>query len=119
MAQYYRALADNAASKYGEAVARCLLAESCAKEASRLSASFAASFITTMSPNLPADAGTSINERVKAHLALCTDRKTEAQLEKARAFGCTEIQGYLFGAPQPAAQIARLLSQPRKAGHVA
>jgi predicted signal transduction protein with EAL and GGDEF domain len=45
--------------------------------------------------------------------------ETEAQLEKARAFGCTEIQGYLFGAPQPAAQIARLLSQPRKAGNVA
>jgi diguanylate cyclase (GGDEF)-like protein len=45
--------------------------------------------------------------------------ETEAQLEKARAFGCTEIQGYLFGAPQPAAQIARLLSQPRKAGSVA
>jgi len=45
--------------------------------------------------------------------------ETEAQLEKARAFGCTEIQGFLFGAPQPAAQIARLLSQPRKAGNVA
>lgn len=34
-----------------------------------------------MSPNLPADAGPSIQERAKAHLALCTDRKNEAQRE--------------------------------------
>jgi hypothetical protein len=32
-----------------------------------------------MSPNLPADAGPSIHERMKAHLAMCTDRKAEAQ----------------------------------------
>ena len=34
-----------------------------------------------MSPNLPADSGTSINERTKAHLALCSERKAEAQRE--------------------------------------
>jgi hypothetical protein len=34
-----------------------------------------------MSPNLPADSGTSIHERTKAHLALCSERKAEAQRE--------------------------------------
>jgi tyrosine-protein phosphatase non-receptor type 23 len=34
-----------------------------------------------MSPNLPADSGSSINERTKAHLALCTERKNEGQRE--------------------------------------
>lgn len=34
-----------------------------------------------MSPNLPPDAGPSIHERVKAHLALSAERKAEAQRE--------------------------------------
>ena len=34
-----------------------------------------------MSPNLPADAGTSIQERTKAHLTICTDKKNEAERE--------------------------------------
>ena len=34
-----------------------------------------------MSPNLPADAGASIQERTKAHLTICTERKSEAQRE--------------------------------------
>lgn len=34
-----------------------------------------------MSPNLPADAGTSIQERTKAHFALVSGRKAEAQRE--------------------------------------
>lgn len=34
-----------------------------------------------MSPNLPADAGTSIQERLKAHMVICTDKKAEAQRE--------------------------------------
>jgi hypothetical protein len=34
-----------------------------------------------MSPNLPADAGTSIQERTKAHLTICTEKKNEAQRE--------------------------------------
>lgn len=34
-----------------------------------------------MSPNLPADAGPSIQDRTKAHSVLCTERKNEAQRE--------------------------------------
>jgi hypothetical protein len=34
-----------------------------------------------MSPNLPADAGSSIQERTKAHLVICTDKKNEATRE--------------------------------------
>lgn len=52
-----------------------------AKEATRTASSFASLFVTNMSPNLPADAGTSIHERTKAHLALCTERKNEGQRE--------------------------------------
>jgi ALIX V-shaped domain binding to HIV/BRO1-like domain len=32
-----------------------------------------------MSPNLPADAGVSIQERTKVHLTICTEKKNEAQ----------------------------------------
>ncbi|KAK7036694.1 bck1-like resistance to osmotic shock [Paramarasmius palmivorus] len=81
LAQYYRANADNAAGKHGDALVRYTLAETHAKEASRLAASFASGFSSTLSPTLPADAGSSIQERTKAHLALCTDRKNEAQRE--------------------------------------
>lgn len=81
LAQYYRGLADNAAGKHGDALVRFTLAETLAKEASRLSASFSSTFVTAMSPNLPSDAGTSIAERTKAHLALCSERKGEAHRE--------------------------------------
>ncbi|KAF9267246.1 BRO1-domain-containing protein [Marasmius fiardii PR-910] len=81
LAQFYRANADNAAGKHGDALVRYNLAETLAKEASRLAATFASGFSSTLSPTLPADAGSSIQERTKAHLALCTDRKNEAQRE--------------------------------------
>jgi predicted signal transduction protein with EAL and GGDEF domain len=35
--------------------------------------------------------------------------ETEQQMEALRALGCTEIQGYLFSPPRPAAEILRLL----------
>jgi diguanylate cyclase (GGDEF)-like protein/PAS domain S-box-containing protein len=41
--------------------------------------------------------------------------ETERQLEIVRAAGCTEMQGYLFSRPRPAAEILRLIS-PRAAG---
>jgi len=33
--------------------------------------------------------------------------ETEAQLEQVRAEGCSEVQGYLFSRPVPAAQLAK------------
>ncbi|MBR0773987.1 EAL domain-containing protein [Bradyrhizobium diazoefficiens] len=35
--------------------------------------------------------------------------ETEAQREMLRALGCTEMQGYLFSAPKPAAEVRQLL----------
>ena len=37
--------------------------------------------------------------------------ETAAQLEQARAQGCTEVQGYLLGHPQPAARVAAMLRE--------
>ena len=37
--------------------------------------------------------------------------ETEAQLEQLRALGCTEAQGYLFGAPRPAGQVPLMLRE--------
>jgi EAL domain-containing protein (putative c-di-GMP-specific phosphodiesterase class I) len=37
--------------------------------------------------------------------------ETAEQLERVREEGCTEVQGYYFGAPLPAAEIIKLLSQ--------
>lgn len=81
LTHYYRAQADTATSKYGEALVRYNQAESLAKEANRTAQVFANMFVTNMSPNLPADAGPSLLERTKAHLAICTERKNEAQRE--------------------------------------
>ena len=35
--------------------------------------------------------------------------ETQNQLDIVRGLGCTEIQGYLFGAPKPVAELSRLL----------
>jgi EAL domain-containing protein (putative c-di-GMP-specific phosphodiesterase class I) len=34
--------------------------------------------------------------------------ETEEQLTLVKALGCTEVQGYLFGAPMPAEELVRL-----------
>jgi diguanylate cyclase (GGDEF)-like protein/PAS domain S-box-containing protein len=60
---------------------------------------------------------------VQAVVALATALKvsttaegveTEEQLSLVRAAGCTEYQGYLFSAPRPARDIARLFPLPEK-----
>ncbi|OCH91191.1 BRO1-domain-containing protein [Obba rivulosa] len=81
VSQYHRALADSAAGKHGDALARLNIAESTAKEANRTASSFASIFVTQMSPNLPPDAGPALLELTKAHLALCTEKRNEAQRE--------------------------------------
>ena len=77
--QFHRALADNAAAKYGDALVRFQLAEAAAKEAHKVATNFNAMFLPQMSPNLPADAGQSLFELAKAQLALSTERRAEAQ----------------------------------------
>ncbi|TBU47194.1 BRO1-domain-containing protein [Dichomitus squalens] len=81
VAQYYRGLADSTAGKHGDALVRFTVAETAAKEAHRTASSFASLFVTQMSPNLPPDAGPALQELTKAHLALITDKKNEAQRE--------------------------------------
>ncbi|KAF8655014.1 hypothetical protein AX16_003285 [Volvariella volvacea WC 439] len=81
LSQYYRGLADNAAGKHGDALVRFGLAESQAKEANKLAVTFSVGFVSTLSPQLPVDAGSSIQERTKAHHVLCLDKKNEAQRE--------------------------------------
>lgn len=60
---------------------RLIVAETNAKEANRIASSFASMFVTQMSPNLPPDAGPTLSELTKSHLALCTEKKAEAQRE--------------------------------------
>ncbi|KAI0752567.1 BRO1-domain-containing protein [Daedaleopsis nitida] len=81
VSQYYRGLADSATGKHGDALVRFTVAETAAKEANRTASSFASLFVTQMSPNLPPDAAPCLQEMTKAHLALVTDKKNEAQRE--------------------------------------
>jgi len=39
--------------------------------------------------------------------------ETHAQLELLRREGCTQVQGYLFSKPRPAAEVEGMLSAPR------
>jgi EAL domain-containing protein (putative c-di-GMP-specific phosphodiesterase class I) len=41
--------------------------------------------------------------------------ETSAQLDRLRAEGCTEIQGYLVSPPRPASEVARILAVNRAA----
>ncbi|KAI0064473.1 BRO1-domain-containing protein [Artomyces pyxidatus] len=79
LTQYYRGLADHAASKHGEALVRFQLAETLSKEAHRTASTFNSMFLPQMSPNLPADAGQSLFDLTKVHAALCADRRAEGQ----------------------------------------
>jgi EAL domain-containing protein (putative c-di-GMP-specific phosphodiesterase class I) len=40
--------------------------------------------------------------------------ETDEQLERVRAEGCTEVQGFLFSAPRPIAEIAELMRGRRR-----
>jgi EAL domain-containing protein (putative c-di-GMP-specific phosphodiesterase class I) len=45
--------------------------------------------------------------------------ETEAQRDMLRKLGCTEMQGYLFSAPKPAADVKRLFKTAGEAIAVA
>ena len=45
--------------------------------------------------------------------------ETQQQLEQVRLLGCTEIQGFVFSRPQPAAEIARFLSPNQEIARIA
>lgn len=79
LTQFYRALADDATSKYGDALSRFQLAESAAKEAHKIASNFNTMFLPQMSPNLPADSGQALFELSKSQLALSTERRAQAQ----------------------------------------
>nr|GAT46255.1 predicted protein [Mycena chlorophos] len=85
-AQYHKSIADTDAGTYGDALARLNLAETLAKEALRLCASFNPTFTpgTASAPSsstFPADAGSSMLALAKSHLALVSDRRTAANRE--------------------------------------
>ncbi|GAA5822565.1 hypothetical protein JCM11251_006380 [Rhodosporidiobolus azoricus] len=80
LANYHRSVADTAAGKYGEGLARLNVSESLAKEANRFAQSFVASFSTTStSTSLAADAPNALSEMTKAHLSLVSEARTKAQ----------------------------------------
>ena len=53
-------------------------AETLVKEASHSASRFSSAFVSNMSPNLPADAGASIQERTKVHHTICREKRNEA-----------------------------------------
>jgi hypothetical protein len=75
---YHRALVDDAAGKHGEALVRFTVSETNAKEANRIASTLISYFVTSLSPQLPSDAGTSITEITKAHLGICAEKRKEA-----------------------------------------
>ncbi|OCF40708.1 vacuolar protein-sorting protein BRO1 [Kwoniella heveanensis CBS 569] len=78
LAQYYKAVADSAAGKHGPALVRFKMADTLAQEASRQSGTFAYTFVSTATPSLPHDAGTSLQEITKAHATVCAEAKDQA-----------------------------------------
>lgn len=77
LAQYHRALVDDAAASHGSCLVRLTLAETLSKEAQKLSAQFAAS-TGSSSSSLPSDAGSSMKTIVDGHLAIVSARKAQA-----------------------------------------
>ncbi|GAA5988730.1 hypothetical protein JCM5350_001999 [Sporobolomyces pararoseus] len=80
LAQYNRSVADTAAGKYGEALARLNISETSAKEAFRLAQQFSSTFSTTSTASsLAADSPASLLELAKTHLSLVSDARSKAQ----------------------------------------
>jgi hypothetical protein len=78
IAQYQRALADDAAGKHGAALVRFKMADSLAQEAQRSANNLHYGFNSASSPTLPHDAGNALFEIVKTHAELCAEAKKSA-----------------------------------------
>ncbi|KAG8923815.1 bck1-like resistance to osmotic shock [Tulasnella sp. 408] len=78
LSHYHRSITDAAAGKHGESLARLNVAEGLAKEAHRLGRNFGSDFVSTYSPTLPPDAGTSILDLTKSLQTLLTEKREEA-----------------------------------------
>jgi tyrosine-protein phosphatase non-receptor type 23 len=80
LAQFNRAVADAASSKYGDSLTRFVLAESLAKEASKLATTFSKEFtpLTASASFLP-DAPVSLVDLTKNHLTICSETRAKAQ----------------------------------------
>ncbi|KAJ1030172.1 hypothetical protein NDA16_001084 [Ustilago loliicola] len=79
--QYYRALADDTAGSHGACLVRLTVAETAAKEARNLVATFNASAgasTTSERPSLPTDAGSALVAIVNAQVTRCSERKETA-----------------------------------------
>ena len=72
LAQYYQALADDDANSHGTAIARLQVAESQAKDASRLAVAFPLSVPPIA--NLSSETGSSLIEMTKRHLTLVQEQ---------------------------------------------
>ncbi|KIO21862.1 hypothetical protein M407DRAFT_217522, partial [Tulasnella calospora MUT 4182] len=78
LSHYHRSIADTAAGKHGDSLARLNVAEGLAKEAHRLGRIFNSDFVSTYTPTLPPDAGTSMLDLTKSLQTLLTEKREEA-----------------------------------------
>ncbi|KAG8950847.1 bck1-like resistance to osmotic shock [Tulasnella sp. 424] len=78
LSHYHRSLADTAAGRHGDSLARLNVAERLAKEAHRLGRNFNSDFVSTYSPTLPPDAGISILDLTKSLQILLGEKREEA-----------------------------------------
>ncbi|KAG0354009.1 bck1-like resistance to osmotic shock [Podila minutissima] len=80
IAQYYRSLAAESESKWGEMVGRTQVAEAAIKEAEKLAKNFANGFTQSSHPTvtLTQEAATTLHELTKTHQATITEKKAQA-----------------------------------------
>ncbi|CAG8611923.1 5826_t:CDS:2, partial [Paraglomus occultum] len=78
VSQYQKALACEAELQYGECVARLNVADTLAKEATKLANSFVSSFSPSSTQTLMPDAASSLQELTKANAALIAEKKKSA-----------------------------------------
>ncbi|KAF9949588.1 bck1-like resistance to osmotic shock [Mortierella alpina] len=80
IAQYYRSLAAESDSKWGEMVSRIQVAETAIKDAEKQAKGFASGFTQSAHPTvtLTQEAANTLHEITKTHLAVITEKKAQA-----------------------------------------